>query len=159
MPAVEHSLSYMLRNSGAVLDEVEDRDVILQRRDGEDLYLALRSRELGIRESLGVLARIVRAALHEEATRAAVAKWLADELPWTSFLPEADREDFIADFARTSAACVEVGVYEPLARTLESWKATAEVYADPALLEVLTQEHGGPAVALARPVRVRARKR
>ena len=33
----ERTLSYMLRNSGAVLDEVEQRDIVLQRRDGEDL--------------------------------------------------------------------------------------------------------------------------
>src|SRR6266567_1741740 len=58
MAISERSLSFMLRNSGEVLDELEERDVILQRRDGEDLYLALRSREWGIRESVGVLARI-----------------------------------------------------------------------------------------------------
>lgn len=156
---IERSLSYMLRNSGAILDEVEHRDVVLQRRDGEDLYLALRSRERGIRESLGVLARIVRAALHDVGTRGAVAKWLAEELPWTSFLPESDRKNFLADFARTSAACVEAEVYEPLIRTLESWKATAEVYANPALLAVLTEKHKGPPVPLSRPVTRRARKR
>ena len=159
MAVVERSLSYMLRNSGAVLDELEHRDVVLQRRDGEDLHLALRSRERWIRESLGVLARIVRAALHDEGTREMVAKWLAEELPWTSFLPDPDREAFVAEFARTSAACVEAEVYEPLAQVLKGWKATAEAYANPALLNVLKEEHRGPSTPLSRPVTRRAGER
>jgi hypothetical protein len=159
MSVAEHSLSYMLRNSGAVLEELERRDVVLQRRDGEDLYLALRSRERGVRESLGVLARMVRAALHDEVARVAIAKWLADELPWTSFLPPEDREAFLTDFAKTSAACAEMDVYEPLVQTLDGWKATAEAYADPGLVETLRQAHRGPAVRLRRPGRSRARTR
>ena len=159
MAVVERSFSFMLRNSGAVLDEVEHRDVVLQRRDGEDLYLALRSRERGIRESLGVLARVVRAALHDERTQSAVAQWLAEELPWTSFLPEEDREEFLADFARTAAASVDAEVYEPLIRALEGWKATAEAYANPAVLSLLTKKHRGPSVPLSRPVPSRGRER
>jgi hypothetical protein len=88
-----------------------------------------------------------------------VAKWLADELPWTSFLPESDREQFLADFTRTAAGSVEAEVYEPLIRTLEAWKATAEVYANPALLKVLRQEHTGPAIPISRPATRRGRKR
>lgn len=156
MSVAEHSLSYMLRNSGAVLEELERRDVVLQRRDGEDLYLALRSRERGVRESLGVLARMVQAALRDEAARSAIATWLADELPWTSFLPPEDREVFLADFAKTSAACAEMDVYEPLLQTLGGWRATAEAYADPRLFEVMREAHRGPAVRLRRPSGPRA---
>jgi hypothetical protein len=154
----ERSLSYMLRNSGAVLDEVEQRDIIIQRRDGEDLYLALSSRERGIRDSLGVLAGFVRAALHDESTRAVVVKWLADDLPWTSFLPEDDRELFLVDFARTSAACVDADTYEPLVRALDGWKATAEAYANPGVLKLLTSAHRGSSIPLSRPPKARAGK-
>lgn len=156
MIAAEHSLSYMLRNSGAVLEELEGRDVILLRRDGEDLYLALRSRQTGVRELLGVMARMVRAALHDESAHAAIAAWLADEMPWTSFLPPEDREAFLADFANTATACAELDVYEPLLQSLDGWKATAEVYADPRLLDVMREEHGGPAVPLRRSADSRA---
>lgn len=159
MSVAEHSLSYMLRNSGAVLEELERRDVVLQRRDGEDLYLALRSRERGVRESLGVLAHIVRAALHDESARVTIARWLSEELPWTSFLPPEDREAFLADFAKTSAACAEMDVYEPLLQTLNGWRATAQVYADPRLAEVMREAHRGPAVRLRRPASARARRR
>ncbi len=158
MAVVERSFSFMLRNSGAVLEDVEHRDVVLQRRDGEDLYLGLRSRERGIRESLGVLARVVRAALHDERTRSVVAEWLAEELPWTSFLPEQDREEFLADFARTATASVDAEVYEPLIRSLEGWKATAEAYANPDVLGLLTARHRGPSVPLSRPAPTRDRE-
>lgn len=152
----ERTLSYMLRNSGAVLDEVEQRDIVLQRRDGEDLFLALSSRERGIRESLGVLAGFVRAGLHDESARSGVVKWLADDLPWTSFLPEDDRERFLVDFARTSAACVDADTYEPLVRALDGWKATAEAYANPEVLKLLTPAHRGSSVPVPRPSKARA---
>lgn len=155
----ERSLSYMLRNSGAVLDEVEQRDIVIQRRDGEDLYLALSSRERGIRESLGVLAGFVRAALHDESRRSDVVKWLADDLPWTSFLPEDDRERFLIDFAQISAACADADTYEPLVRALDGWKATAEAYANPEVLKLLTPAHRGSSVPLPRPPQARAGKR
>lgn len=158
MAVAEHNLSYMLRNSGEILDEVQHRDVVLQRRDGEDLYLALRSRERGVRESLGILARLLRRAVDDDDTRPLLAKWLSDALPWTSFLPSEDREQFLIEFTRTSAACVDVDTYEPLVRSLEAWKATAEVYANPEILKLLDKRHRGHAVSLTRPT-VRGRKR
>jgi hypothetical protein len=159
MAVIERTLSFMLRNSGAVLDEVERRDVILRRRDGEDLYLGLRSRERGIRESLEVLTRVLRAALHDKSTHAALAEWLASDLPWTSFLPPEDREAFLADFVQTSAACVDIDSYEPLVRSIQGWKATAEAYANPAVVKLLTKKHKGPAISLRRPTGARARAR
>src|SRR5437899_716972 len=129
MAVSERSLSYLLRNSGDVLKEVEHRDVVLQRRDGEDLYLALLSRERGVRDSLGVLARLLRAALADDRSRDGMAKWLTEELPWTSFLPQDDRNEFLDDFTRTAVACADLENYEPLVRSLRGWKATAEAYA------------------------------
>ena len=159
MASAEHSFSYLLRNSGEVLEEVEYRDIVLQRRDGEDLYLALHSRQQGIRDSLGVLARFLRATLHDERAQSATAKWLTEEIPWTQFLPESDRRAFLDDFARTAAACVEIENYEPLTQSLRGWKATAEAYADPNVAQRLKKRHRGRAVPVHRPdtSRVRAR--
>lgn len=153
MPVVERTLSDMLRNSGAVIEETAVRDVILRRRDGEDLFLALRSRERAVRESLGVLARILRAALHDDVARATVVKWAAEELPWTTLLPEDEAEAFLSDFARTVAACVEADTYEPLVHELSDWKATAETHANREVVEALRERHRGPAIPLARPDR------
>lgn len=153
MPVVERTLSDMLRNSGEVIEEAALRDVILRRRDGDDLFLALRSRERAVRESLGVLARILRAALHDDGARAAVVKWAAEELPWTTLLPADEAEVFLADFARKVVACVETDAYEPLVHELADWKATAETHANREVVDALKERHSGPAVPLARPHR------
>lgn len=153
MTVVERTLSEMLRNSGEVIQETSVRDVILRRRDGEDLFLALRSRERAVRESLGILARILRAVLHDDIARAGVVKWAADELPWTTLLPEDEAEAFLADFARTVAACVEADTFEPLVHVLLDWKATAETHANKEIIEALRERHEGPGIPLSRPNR------
>lgn len=158
MSVAEHSLSYLLRNSGEVLEEVASRDVVLQRRDGEDLYLTALSRERGVRDSLSVLARLLRAALADEHGRETAGRWLTDELPWTTFLPIADREEFLDDFSQTAIACVELENYEPLVRALRGWKATAEAYANVDVTERLHDRRRGPAVALKPPRSARAKR-
>ena len=97
----------MLRNSGEVLAEVEHRDVVLRRRDGEDLFLGLRSREASVRDVLGVLARLLLAASVDADTRRKVAGRAAAPLPWTTFLPDDEREEFFDALTSTAAACVE----------------------------------------------------
>lgn len=151
MATAEHTLSFLLRNSGAVLEEARHGDVVLHRRDGEDLYLATATRERAVRDGLGVAARVLRAVLRDEATRAAVARELARELAWAHFLPLRDREHFLDEFAHVAAACAEAEAYEPLVRLLGDWKATAEAYASPAVRAVLDEAHQGPGVPLPRP--------
>jgi hypothetical protein len=158
MGVSERSLSYLLRNSGEVLEEVEHSDVVLQRRDGEDLYLALLSRERGVRDSLGLLARLLRAALSDEQTREGIAGWLTKELSWTSFLPPEDRDAFLEDFTRTAVACAELENFEPLVRSLRGWQATAEAYAHPEIVKKLAAKHKGPSVSLERPASSRAKR-
>jgi len=151
MSVIERTLSEFLRASGEVIQETEHRDVILRRRDGEDLFLALRSRERGVRESFGILARLLRAALHDESAREALTKWATEELPWTTFLPQHELERFLVDFVQTAAASADADVYEPLALSLREWRSTAEVYANPELARALTEGHAGPSVQLSRP--------
>ena len=69
----ERTFTRMLRNSGEVLAEVEHRDIVLRRRDGEDLFLGLRSREESVRDALGILARLLVAASVDPETRSRVA--------------------------------------------------------------------------------------
>ena len=73
MSLAEHTFTHMLRNSGEVLAEVEHHDVVLRRRDGEDLFLGLRSREESVRDALGILARLLLAASVDPDTRQRVA--------------------------------------------------------------------------------------
>jgi len=140
MSLVEHTFTHMLRNSGDVLAEVEHRDVVLRRRDGEDLFLGLRSREAS-----------VLAASVDPTTRQSVTGALSASLPWTTFLPDDERFEFFDALASTAAACVEVDTFEPLAHLLDGWRATAEVHANPELGKLLSIERTGPPVKLKRP--------
>lgn len=151
MSLAEHTLTFMLRNSGDVLAEVEHRDVVLRRRDGEDLFLGLRSREQSVREALGVLARLLLAASADPDTRQRVAGALSASLPWSTFLPDDERNDFFEALTTTAAACVEFDNFEPLARVIEGWRATAEIHANPELGELLRGRHTGPPVKIRRP--------
>lgn len=151
MTLAEHTFTHMLRNSGDVLAEVEHRDVVLRRRDGEDLFLGLRSREASVRDALGVLARILLAASVDPDTRQRVAGALSASLPWTTFLPEDERTEFFEALTSTAAACVEVDTFEPLAHLIEGWRATAEIHANPELAKVLRAKRSGPPVKIKRP--------
>jgi len=147
----EHTFTHMLRHSGEVLAEVEHRDVVLRRRDDEDLFLGLRSREASVRDALGVLARLLLAASVDADTRREVAGALAASLPWTTFLPDDEREEFFDALTSTAAACVEVNTFDPLVRLIEGWKATAEIHATPDLAKLLTAKRPGRAVKVKRP--------
>ena len=151
MSLAEHTFTHMLRNSGEVLAEIEHRDVVLRRRDGADLFLGLRAREESVRDVLGALARLLVAASVDPDTRRRVAGALGASLPWTSFLPDDEREEFFDALTSTAAACADVDSFEPLAHLLESWRATAEIHANPALAELLDIKRSGPAVKVTRP--------
>jgi hypothetical protein len=151
MAMVEHTLSHMLRHSGDVIAEAEHQDVVLRRRDGADLFLGLRSREESVRSALGVLARLLVAASLDPAIRERVASALTVSLPWTSFLPADERGEFFEALTTKAAACVELSTFEPLARLIDGWRATAEVYEVPELRAKLEVEHTGPPVPIRRP--------
>lgn len=140
----------MLRNSGDVIDEAEHQDVVLRRRDGADLFLGLRAREESIRSALGVLARLLVAASLDPSVRERVASALIVSLPWTSFLPAEERAEFFEALTAKAAACAELGTFEPLARLIDGWRATAEVYGVPELRAKLEVERTGPPVPIHR---------
>lgn len=151
MTLAEHTFTFMLRNSGDVLAEVEHRDVVLRRRDGEDLFLGLRSREESVRDALGVLSRLLLAASVDPETRKCVARALSASLPWTTFLPGEEQTEFLQALTSTAAACVEVDSFEPLARLIEGWRASAEIHANPDLARLLQTKHPAPPVRIKRP--------
>jgi hypothetical protein len=60
-----------------------------------------------------------------------------EAIPWLSFLPAAERQEFMVEFFRTAEAAAELGVMAPLAQHLREWQATAAIYADPELAREL----------------------
>ncbi len=159
MSVGRHSVSYMIKNSGQVLDEAALRDVVLEARDRPDLFLARLDREQAVRESLGAAGRILAEALQDNRLRERMAEVVPDALPWTLWLLPGERAQFLDEFSKSIVAGQETGYFEPLVRLLRSWSATAEINHDPDMAALFAAEEQGPAVVLVRPTpRPRARR-
>jgi len=124
------SISQFLRNSGSALLEVDDHDLLLERRDGADIYLKRADREHAFHESVTASGRMMAALLADETTRTAVLNRMEVVLPWTTFLPDREQERFAEEFVRVVAACAEIDNFTSAGMTLKQWKNTAGVYAD-----------------------------
>jgi hypothetical protein len=154
MPTVERNLSDMLRSSGEVLREAESQDVVLRRRDGADVMLVDFEREQALRRSLADAARIIAYARYgDEVLGARLMESLPDALPWTQSLPEEERLTFLREFTTTAAACLETGVFEPMAQLSTEWRETAAIHADPRLLAALRAPSEGDLGPVATPGR------
>lgn len=131
-PTAEATLTDFLRDPRAVVDRLEHADVVLHRRNAEDLRLSLESRSESVAASIQFLARIVASVLSDETVRRRLQA-SAEDIPWLSFLPPQERQEFMVEFFRTAEAAAELGVMTPLAQLLREWQATAAIYADPEL--------------------------
>jgi hypothetical protein len=74
---------------------------------------------------------------------AVIRKLLPDALPWLTFLPEADFDAFVAELVTVAQGAAELGNLAPVAVLLTQWRHSAEIFADPVLLEILTREPEG----------------
>jgi len=150
MAATTMTLSTFLRNSGDALAVLDDHDVLLERRDGEDIYLKRADRERAEHDMLVTAGRMMESILRRNQTRAELSELMASVAPWSGFLPERSRAEFVDQFVRTIAACADLDDFAPAAALLRQWKNTADVYANPALLKRLQAEIE-PGEAVARP--------
>ncbi len=128
----EATLTDFLRDPKAVVERLEHVDVVLHRRNAEDLRLSLESRTEAVAEGVRFLARMLGAALTDAAVRDRLQD-SAETIPWLAFLPVQERQEFLVEFFRTAEAAAELGVLTPLAQLLREWQATAAIYADPEL--------------------------
>ena len=76
---------------------------------------------------------------------------LREVVPWVTFLPEADVDVFVTELVTVARGAVEVGNLAPIAVLLTQWRHSAEVYADPALLETLTAAPEGDLGSVSAP--------
>jgi hypothetical protein len=144
--------SELQRDPRSVAALADSGDVRLRRRDGATLLLTREDRVTAAGEGAIATARALRNVLtHLPAEQAAAA--LSDEFPWLALLPAADLPLFVRDFVKAAQISAELGQWAVMAQTLREWKATAAVYADPALARDLTRlladDHGpvpGPEV-------------
>jgi hypothetical protein len=135
--------SEFLHRPAAAADRLGSvRALRLRRRDADDLAL-MRVEQL---DSDGVVvdltARLLAGLVRSqplEAVRAA----LVEALPWATFLPEDDLDQLLTELVSVAKGAASLSNLTPVAVLLTQWRHTAEVYADPVLLDILTREPEG----------------
>jgi hypothetical protein len=122
------------------LDSV--RALRLRRRGADDLAL-MRAEQI---ERDGVVvdltARLL-AGLVRSQPPGAVRAALGEALPWVTFLPENDVDQLLIELIAVAQGAASLTNLSPVAVLLAQWRHTAEVYADPVLLEIVTREPEG----------------
>jgi hypothetical protein len=58
-------------------------------------------------------------------------------VPWTRFLPDDEKAKFVHELIEVMSAGEQGGFAVPVLQTITDWRHTADVYADPELLEIL----------------------
>lgn len=76
---------------------------------------------------------------------------LRDTVPWVTFLSEADVDVFVTELLTIARRAIELGNPGPIDVLLTQWRQSAEVYADPALLEILTAAPEGDPGSVSAP--------
>jgi hypothetical protein len=117
------TLTDFLQHSGRVLTGVEEGEVILRRREGDDLVLLSHRHWKALTDSLRALAEAYdgMAGRGQPANRRRT--WFA--LPWMSLLTEEDQAACVAELSHTAIAAIESGKLDDLSTVLAQWKATA----------------------------------
>jgi hypothetical protein len=141
--------STFLRGPSQVLPALTNADVILERRDDENLVLMRAERFEAVAAGLRIAARSL-AVLSRRDWDLAV-DLLAEELPWLTWLPHTERLTCVHELLSDLVAGAETGLFTPFARNLASWRTTAEVWADPKLATELQGPFEGDGPVIDRP--------
>ncbi|GAA5069413.1 hypothetical protein [Nocardia callitridis] len=122
--------SDLIRKQTSVFPLLVDADVLLERRDAEDVVLMRDERYRAMDGALRITARSL--ALVAKANREMAEEVFAEELPWVKWLPAEHRPTAVAELLDDLLAGADTGYYLPFLRDLIAWKHTAEIYTDPA---------------------------
>ena len=123
--------STLINKQTSVFPALDDADVILERRDAENLVLMRSERFEAMVDGLRLAARSL--AVVARANRALAEEVFAEELAWLTWLPAEARPECLGDLLDQLLAGAETGLLVPFARALREWKSTAEIYSDPEL--------------------------
>lgn len=135
--------SEFLHRPAAAADRLEVvRALRLRRRDASDLAL-MRAEQLDRDGVVVDLTARLLAGLVRSQPPEVVRAVLSEALPWVTFLPEADVDQLLAELVTVAQGAASLANLSPVAVLLAQWRHTAEVYADPVLLEILTREPDG----------------
>lgn len=116
----------LLRKPKDVLAHIDEGQVRITRRDGDDLVI-LRGRDLDILSNgVALSSRLLRAIGRNKGD---VGAALADLFAWTAeFTPE-ELQRYAAEMEQLVYAASELGTFERLLRAQQEWQETALAYA------------------------------
>ena len=131
----EFSFSDLLQQPTLVASAVEKRGrIVLHRRNAPDLVL---SRASDLSELAGFARLLAQMVKHVPAGD--LANTVGEALPWTSYLSEEGRKEFVTELPAVIQDCEDLGTFAPLETFIASWRSTAAVMADPELADRLSR--------------------
>jgi PHD/YefM family antitoxin component YafN of YafNO toxin-antitoxin module len=123
--------STLINKQTSIFPALDDADVILERRDAENLVLMRSERFKAMTEGLRLAARSLSIIAKEN--KALAEEVFGEELPWLTWLPPEARVECVTELLSHLLAGADTGLFLPFARALREWKSTAEIYSDPEL--------------------------
>ncbi|MBA9002925.1 hypothetical protein [Thermomonospora cellulosilytica] len=133
--------STLARERNEVFAELDATDVLLERRDAENVWLVRDERYQAARSALLTLARSM--SIVARANRALAEEALAEDLPWLTWLPEQERLQCVRELLAHLLAGADTGELLPYARARRSWTSTALAWSDPETVRVLSDPFDG----------------
>ncbi|WP_433511043.1 hypothetical protein ACQP2T_45385 [Nonomuraea sp. CA-143628] len=118
------------------------RALRLRRRDAGDLALMRVDQMERDATVVDFTSRLLAGLVRTENIEA-LRQALPEALPWSTFLPAEDVDTFLTELVDTARGAVALDNLAPIALLLAQWRHSAEIYADPALLAILTREPEG----------------
>ncbi|MEV6983084.1 hypothetical protein AB0M95_17730 [Sphaerisporangium sp. NPDC051017] len=129
---------------------MDDADVVLERRDDENLILMRAERFEANVASLRLAARALAILARRNSVLA--EEVLGEELPWTVWLPESERHVCVRELLAHLVAGADTGELLPFSRALTAWRSTAVVWSDPGLARRLQGPFPGDGPEVERPL-------
>ncbi|MFG1750623.1 hypothetical protein [Streptosporangium sandarakinum] len=143
-PAYEElPFSELLHHPAATAQRLDTvRALRLRRRDAGDLAL-MRVDQLERDTAVVDFTSRLLAGLVRTENTAALRQVLPEALPWSTFLPPEDVDAMLTELVDTARGAAALKELTPIALLLARWRHSAEIYADPAPLSILTREPDG----------------
>ncbi len=126
--------------TAARLDAV--RSIRLRRRGADDLALVKADQTDRDATVIDFTSRLL-AGLARAGESEAIRQVLPEALPWSTFLPEDDRDLLLTELIEVAQGSASLRNLGPIAVLLEQWRHSAEIHADPELYRQITAEPSG----------------